>query len=684
MTDRTYRIGVDIGGTHTDFLVLDDKNRMETHKTSTTPDRFAEGVVTGIAEIADSYGYATEEFLSATDRIVHGTTVTTNAVIEGEESETGLLTTEGFRDVVELNMSRDDDIYDLRSEHKKQAPFLRRYLRRTVSERVDRTGEVTTTVERSEVEAEIDRLLDEGVESVAVALMNSYLNEANERAVAEIVSERDEVDAYSRSTDLASKMSLYDRSLLAVVDASLKPVLREYVDDLAGQLAENGFTGVFLIMKSNGGVSKPEVLKRKPVLSLNSGPAAAVVGNATTAEVAGFLGIISMDMGGTSTDVSLIQNGSPPVTTENEVGDTQVPIPMVDINTIGAGGGSIAWLDDRDVLRIGPKSAGAMPGPICYGLGGTRPTVTDANLVLGYLNPDSFLGGEMSLDVNDARQGIEEHVAEPLDLSLEEACAGIYRITNEQIVSQIRQVSIQRGHDPRDFVLVSVGGAGPVHAGAVAEEFDATVLIPEAAGTLSAYGLLQSDVKHNFVQSMSARTLSSETLSEVGDVYDDLRDEATTTLADEGIPRERWQFERRMSTRYKGQVHHVDIEVPIAELTVDGITERHHEKHESLYTFKDRDSEIEIVDLQLTATARTEKPSISPVDEGVVPADAVKERREAYFSEGFEQATIYDGDARIRGSFEGPAIVEFSHTTVVVPPRFTVNVDERGNYVMEP
>jgi N-methylhydantoinase A len=684
MTEQTYRIGVDIGGTHTDFIVLDDENRMDTHKMSTTPDRFADGVMTGMTEIAESYGHTVEKFLCATDRIVHGTTVTTNAVIEGEEAETGLLTTEGFRDVVELNMDRDDDIYDLRSDHKRKPPFLRRYLRRTVSERVDRTGETTNAVDRSEVESEIDRLLDAGIESVAIALMNSYLNDGNERLIAEIVAERDDVEAYSRSTNLTSKMSLYDRSLLAVVDASLKPVLRDYVDDLVGQLSEGGFACVFLIMKSNGGVSKPEVLKRKPVLSLSSGPAAAVVGNAVNAEVAGFTDIISMDMGGTSTDVSLIQNGDPPVTTENEVGNTQVPIPMVDINTIGAGGGSIAWLDDRDVLRIGPKSAGAMPGPICYGRGGTRPTVTDANLVLGYLNPGSFLGGGMNLDVEDARQGIEERVAEPLDLPVEEACAGIYRITNENIVSQIRQVSIQRGHDPRDFVLVSVGGAGPVHAGAVAEEFDGTVLVPEAAGTLSAYGLLQSDVKHNFVQSMSARTLSSEALSDVDGVYDELREEAATTLGDEGIPRDRWHFERRMSTRYKGQVHYVDIDVPSDDLTVDEITERHHETHKSLYTFEDRDSGIEIVDLQLTAIARTEKPSIGSAAEGVDPADAIKERRQAYFGDGFEQTTIYDGDARIRGSFEGPAIVEFSHTTIVVPPAFDVYVDEKGNYVMKP
>lgn len=683
MTDRRYRVGVDIGGTHTDFIVLDGDDHLDTHKTSTTPERFADGVVNGIGEIADGYGLSVAKFLAATDRIVHGTTVTTNAVLEGKEAETGLLTTEGFRDVMELNMDRDDDIYNLRSEHKRKPPFLERYRRLTVSERVDRTGAVTAAVDRSEVDARVEELADAGVDSVAIALMNAYLNEENERAVAEVV-DGAAFEAHSLSTDLTSKMGLYDRALLATVDASLKPVLRAYVDDLVGRLSEQGFSGTFLIMKSNGGVSKPEMLTRKPVLSLNSGPAAAAVGTAVNAGGAGFDDIISMDMGGTSTDVSLIQDGSPPVTTENEVGDTKVPIPMVDISTIGAGGGSIAWLDERDVLRTGPKSAGAQPGPICYGRGGSQPTVTDANLVLGYLNPESFLGGEMTLDVEAAREGIEEHVAGPLDLPVEEACAGIYRITNEQIVSQIRQVSIERGHDPRDFVLVAVGGAGPVHAAAVASEFGARVLIPEAAGTLSAYGLLQSDVKHNFLQSMSSRRLSSSVLPDVEQVYGELREEAADTLADEDISRERWRFERRMRTRYEGQVHHVGIELPDSDLTAEHIAERHHRKHESLYTFEDRDSEIEVVDLQLTAVARTDKPDAGTVESGVSPDEAVRERRRTYFDGEFTEATIYDGDTRVRGSFEGPAVVEFSHTTVVVPPAFSVQVDNRGNYVMEP
>jgi N-methylhydantoinase A len=684
MNDRRYRVGVDIGGTHTDFLVLDSEENLDTHKTSTTPGQFANGVVTGLAEIAESYDYSLDEFLSSTDRIVHGTTVTTNAVLEGDEAQTGLLTTDGFRDVMELNMSRDDDIYNLRSEHKSRGPFLERYLRRTLSERVDRQGEITTSVDSAEVTAKVDQLVEEGVETIAIALMNSYTNEENERRIAEIVSQRDDIEAYSVSTDLTSKLGLFDRSLLTTVDASLKPVLRDYVAELVSQLESNGFNGVFLIMKANGGVSKPEILNTKPVLSLNSGPAAAVVGNATNADRAGFQNLISMDMGGTSTDVCLIQDGTPPVTTDNTVGDTPVPTSMVDIDTIGAGGGSIAWIDDRDVLQIGPKSAGAEPGPICYGRGGTRPTVTDANLILGYLNPDSFLGGEMSLDEKKAREGIEKNVASPLGLSVADACAGIYQLTNEQIVSQIRQVSIKRGHDPRDFVLVSVGGAGPVHAGAIAEEFDTSVLVPEAAGTLSAYGLLQSDVKHNFVQSVSSRAITDETISDISEIYQELKEEAAETLASEEIPEDRWRFERQMSTRYHGQVHHVDIKLPNENLRAKEIRQRHHEQHERLYTFQDKDSDIEVVNLQLTAIAQTQKPSLSADDGGVKPEDAIKHHRDAYFDGKFTQTAVYDGDTRIRGSFTGPAVVEFSHTTVVVPPKFDVTVDRWGNYVMTP
>ncbi|PSQ17536.1 hypothetical protein BRD00_07490 [Halobacteriales archaeon QS_8_69_26] len=686
----TYRVGVDIGGTHTDFAMVTPEGDVETYKVSTTPGRLSGGVIEGLTVAADDRNLDLGEFLSVTDRIVHGTTVTTNALLEDDEATTGLLTTEGMRDVIELNMERDPDIYDLWSDHKDPGrTVIERSLRRPVPERVDDEGRVREELDESDVTRAVDRLVDEGAECVAVAFMNSYLDDRHERAAERVLADREDVAAVSVSTAVFPQIGLYDRITTTVIDASLKPVLREYLGDLESSLRDAGFDGTFLIMKGNGGVSLPEVLAEEPVLSVNSGPAAATVGNAATAGVAGFEDIISVDMGGTSTDVCLITEGTPLVTTDNSVGTKRVPVSMVDINTIGAGGGSIAWLDGREVLQIGPKSAGADPGPICYGQGGDRPTVTDANLLLGYLNPEFFLGGETSLDVEAARRGIRERLADPLGIDVEEACAGVVELMNEQLINQIRQVSIQRGYDPREFALVTVGGAGPLHVGPLARRFETTAIVPETAGTLSASGLLQSDIKHNFVRSFPPEPLSGAVLERVKEAFEEMEAEARETLREEDTPEESWSFERTVSTRYEGQVHYVDVEVPpeVEKLTdVGTIEDYHHEQHEKLYTFCDEESAVEVVNIRLTAVAETEKPRLAGTGGGVDPAEAVKDHRDVYFpARGeFVRTPIYDGRHDVQGDFEGPGVVEFPHTTLVVPPAFDASVDRRGNYVLRP
>lgn len=391
-----YRVGVDIGGTHTDVVVEVNGVQADTHKVATTPGRLSDGVVDGLEAAAAARDTDLRSFLAATAEVVHGTTVTTNALLEGDERPTGLLVTEGFRDVVELNVEGESDLFDLRSPTKRpDRAVLPRHLRQPVTERVDSTGTVRTELDPESVHAAVDSLVDAGVECLAIAFMNAYLDASHERRAAELVAERDDVafEAVSLSSSVRPRFGLYDRVVATVIDASLDPILERYLDDLQAALDDRGFDGRFLVMQATGGLSSPSVVGEHPLRSVNSGPAAAVLGNVATAETAGFEDVVSVDIGGTSSDACLAPAGDPAMTDRNKVGETTVPMAMLDVDTIGAGGGSVAWVDDRDVLQVGPRSAGADPGPACYGQGGTDATVTDATLVLGYLDPETFRGG---------------------------------------------------------------------------------------------------------------------------------------------------------------------------------------------------------------------------------------------------------------------------------------------------
>jgi N-methylhydantoinase A len=588
--------------------------------------------------------------------------------------------------VLEMNMEFDPEVFNLRSDHKRPDKYvLPRALRRTVPEGIDKTGTLQQPLDEAAVRAELEWLLDEGdVECVAVAFMNSYLDERHERAVEEIVADvaGDDVPV-SFSVDVLPEIGLYDRATATVVDASLKPVLSDYLGDLNQRLRQEEYAGPLLIMMGNGGVSAYDVVQEEPITSVNSGPAAAAVGTAELARAAGVPDIISMDMGGTSTDVCLIQDATPPVTTENDVGGTPIPTSMVDVSTIGAGGGSVAWLDERGVLQVGPKSAGADPGPICYDQGGERPTVTDANLLLGYINPEYFLGGEAALNFERARDGIEQTLGDPLGLSPEEVAAGVYGLANEQIYNQIRQVSVQRGRDPREFTLVAIGGASPIHAGIVADRLDTDVLVPTNAGTLGAYGLLRSDIRHDFVRSINPQPLAPGLLDTVEEAYEVLKTDARETLREERVQDGDWRFERTLETRYQGQVHQITIPVPDGPIEdVSALADRHHRKHESLFSFRDQESPIEVLSARLTAVAPTPGVPTGRGGRGNAPADAHKGTRDVAFGAdaAFQEADIYDGSTPVDGRVYGPAVIEAAYTTVVVPPSFVATSDENGNY----
>jgi N-methylhydantoinase A len=682
-THPTYKIGIDIGGTHTDVFVASEDSRSESLKVPTTHDRYSEGVVDGLREAAARYDCSLETFLERTRLVGHGATITTNALLEGTEATTGLLTSEGLRDVLELNRGREASPYDLQKEP--STALVPRHLRRDVTERVTRGGEVHRRLDESDLEAQVDALVEEGAEAVAAAFMFSFENDAHEERVRRYLDGRSDVEAASVSSDVHPDVGIYDRSTATAVDASLKPILREYLNELTARLREHGYDGPFYIMQGNGGVSSAESIESHPITSVNSGPAAVGAACAYYGDLTGHSDVISFDMGGTSTDVCLVRDGTPLMTTENEVGDTPVPIPMVDINTVGAGGGSIVWRDDNDILRVGPRSAGSDPGPMCYDGGGDEPTLTDANLLLGFLNPEFFRGGENTLDLDRARAGIDRQHARPLDLTPEAVAAGAYEIATDHLTSQIRQISVERGYDPRNFSLVAAGGAGAVHAGPVAEEFGTTVVVPNSAGTFSAAGVLLSEVKHTFVESIDAE-LDEDVLPTLQDAFADMERQATDALEADGVASADATFRYELETRYWKQAH--DVTIPAAPDPEDPETlaDRHHEEHEAVYSFRDEDTSIRVRSARLVATVTTDGDLHLDRRADTESESRVKDHRDVYFPDANERVRtpIYDGTEPLGTDVAGPAIVEEPTTTIVVTPGCSVETDAYGNYYVRP
>ena len=527
----SYRVGIDVGGTFTDFLVLGDDARL-VHKTSSTPDDPSRGVVTGLSEIAGALGIDLKALVAGTDVIVHGTTVTTNAVLTHRGARTGLLVTEGFRDVLALRDGTREAPYDNRMTPPE--PLVPRYLRLPVAGRVDAAGEEMRPLADDDVRAAARTFADEGVRAVAICFMHSPANPAHERRARDLIGEL-LPDAYvTASSDLLPQVRYYDRTSTTVLNAYVGPIIADYLTALTQRLDELAFTGTLLIMQSNGGVATPAEVAQRAALSLLSGPASGPTAGLWHTEPHGVRDCITIDMGGTSFDASLVADGEPPLMVDGIVDRWRLALPTIDIHTIGAGGGSIAHVDDGGLLHVGPDSAGAMPGPACYGRGGTRPTVTDADLVLGYLDETSFAHGAMALDRAAAVAALAQ-IAEPLGLSVEEAAAGVYDLVNVTMATGVRDVSVRRGFDPRDFPLLVAGGAGPLHAAAIAAELEIpSLIVPRESSIFCAAGMLMSDFKHDYVRAHAA-PLAAADLDEIGALFDEMTAAGRATLTREGV-----------------------------------------------------------------------------------------------------------------------------------------------------
>lgn len=691
---RTYKIGADIGGTFTDLVLISSDGEVETKKISSTPDSYGRAIVAGIQELI------AEKKLppSAITEVVHASTVATNAILQFSGARTGLITTRGFRDVLELRRLRIPVLYDL--QYQKAPPLVPRRLRVEVDERMGPRGQVWRPLDEASVIAAARAMAEAGVEAVAVALLHSYGDARHERRVADVLRAHLPAGVFvTCSADILPEIREYERTSTAVVNAYVGPVVRDYIAALARDLQSIGLRGRLQIMQSNGGIMTAEAATRKPVYIVESGPAAGVIACAKMARSLGHANVISFDMGGTTAKAAIIEDGEPAMTTEYEVGSGinlssklvkgggyPIKLPFIDVSEIGAGGGSIVAVDETGGLRVGPRSAGAAPGPVCYDIGGTEPTFTDAMVALGYLNPSAIAGGRVKLNAARACAALETQIAKPLGLSLHDAAYGIYMIASATMTRAAKAVTTYRGRDPRDFTLVAFGGNGPMAAAEVAKALNiGTVLIPPAPGVFSALGLLLSDVEHQFARSIF-RDISDLSDGDLARAYSELEAEALAALAADGYPRDSARFRRFADLRYAGQAYElsVPVEDPVRAAELATIF---HEEHLRTYGHRSERDPVDLVAIKLNAqvVGSSRRAEYAALSRGVGRGHHLEERRRAYFGKthGFIETRVVSRDALPQTWTPGPLIVEEYDSTCVVPPTARVRKDALANIEIE-
>ena len=684
-----YRIGIDVGGTFTDFLLTSKDGSSEIYKVLSTPEDPSIGLMNGLSEMAKAKNTSLREFIKDVTTIVHGTTVTTNAVLTRRGAKTGLLTTKGLRDALEMRRGIREEQYNNR--YTNVEPLVPRYLRYPVEERLDYKGDVVSGLNKSDVLDAAQLFKKEGVDAIAICFMNSFANNQHESQTEKIIREQFPDLYLTVSSEFLPSIRFYDRISTTVLNSYVGPILKGYLTSLIEKMKDTGFEGVLLIMQSNGGVVSPQIAMEKAAATLLSGPAAGPVAGIEYTSIQGYDDCLTIDMGGTSFDAALIKDKTPLVTTEGEINRLRLALPMLGIVTIGAGGGSIGWVDEGGLLRMGPQSAGSKPGPACYDLGGDLPTCTDADLLLGYLDKDFFAGGKIPLNFDRAEKAIKEKIADPLGIDVVEAAAGMYRVINVNMASGVREVSVKRGHDPREFPLVVAGGAGPVHACMIALELEIPLMIiPKESSIFCAAGMLMSDLKHNFVRTYST-FLDGIDAKKFRALFHDMEREATELLRSENIPENSIHHVYSLDMRYVKQYHEVNVEVTKEEMEkgdIESMANRFHPEHNRLYGYSldEQGTPIELINLRLSSTGKTTKPRFREEEYSQeTPARALKKKRKVYLPQRktFDDVPVYDGHKLSYGNkIEGPAIIEQVNTTTFVTPEFNVLCDKFGSYTM--
>ena len=673
------KIAVDVGGTFVDFVCCDEHNRLSLLKGSSTPDDPSRAVVEGVEEILERSGAEPSDVTL----FVHGTTVATNTLLERKGATVALIGTEGFRDVLEIARQDRPSLYDYALHPPK--PLAPRRLRFETPERIGHDGRVRRPLERDAVADLIERIAAGDVRDLAVCLLHSYANPVHERLLKEWIAEAVPDARISLSSELLPEIREFERANTTVVNAYVLPAVSCYIHRLEDRLREKSIASPLHIMQSNGGIIDADRAQKHCVQTLLSGPAAGALFGATLAEAAGVETVISIDIGGTSADVSVATGRQPVFAEETEIGGQVVRTPCIEINTVGAGGGSIACIDKGGALQVGPQSAGAQPGPACYGRGGTRPTVTDANVVLGRVNPQYFLGGRMTIDAELAREAIEREIAGPLGMSVEQAAEGILTVVNAVMVKAIRKLTVERGLHPRDLALAGFGGGGPLHAPDLARELGISrVVIPPMPGVSSAFGLLTADFRQDYVRTVLWR-LTPDRLGELQAIVEEMGEEALRRMSSSapGVPVE---LRPSFDVRYRGQSFSLPVLAEIGELRawsdLDTLAARFHEAHERTYGHSNPAGELELANIRLAAVGRfgDEPPTRAAQTEARQEPVGV---RQVYFAGAFREAAVYRRDGLTAGVVvRGPAILEQPDSTLIIPPGSSGRTDESGNLLI--
>ncbi len=690
-----FRVGADIGGTFTDLVLLDQDGTLHTKKVSSTVDAYEEAIVDGLASVFE----ATDVTADSVSEVLHGTTVASNAILEHKGAKAGLITTKGFRDVLEIRTLRMPRLYDLHWE--KPPALVERYLRLDVDERINNRGEVEKALDRAEVERVVQKLLDEQVETIAVCLINSYANGDHERSIKGVIERLAPDLPLSISAEVLPEISEYHRTSTTVINAYVMPIVGQYLRALSTRLRDSAISAPLLLMQSNGGLISAEVSERKPANIIESGPAGGVVGAQALAQKLDLPDIITFDMGGTTAKASMVEGGQYTRSLDYQVGGGimggsrlmtgagyHLKVPAIDLAEVGAGGGSIVWIDAGGSLQIGPQSAGAMPGPVCYGMGGEEPTVTDANVILGYLNPKFLVGGELKLQAEKGRAVFQERIAEPMELDLAHAAYGAHQIAISNMIRAIRAISSERGRDPRAYALFAFGGNGPLFAAGMAKALSMRrIVVPPHPGLFSSFGLLYADVEHHYSRSMM-QVLRDATPEALDDIWGELEQEARAQLEADGYRQDQVEVRRSANMHYKGQIYELTVPAPDGDFSdekIAALEEAFGQEHERTYGHRAGPEEpVMLVNAQLVGRAIPDHP---PVPDVLKSADIAKGdigNRQAYFGpeQGWLDATVLSrNDLASRRA--GPLIVEEYDATCLVPPDASAERDDFGNIIID-
>lgn len=684
-----YRLGIDAGGTFTDFILADKKGGTRIFKVLSTPTEPTKAIKNGLALITEETGLTAQEIVSNSDLCINGTTVGLNALITHTGAKTGLIATKGHEDSIEIRLGHKEDGYRYDPDYPPATMLVPRHLRKGVSERVISDGSVKTPINEEDVRDACRYFIAEGVESIAISFVWSVLHPEHENRAAEIVREMMPDVRLTVGSQLYPQVREYTRTSTAIVNAYLAPILQRYVEAIDAYFRELGSQHPVRYFQSNGGLALGKVVSDQSVYAINSGPASAPQAALDVAEPWGDKNIITCDMGGTSFDITLTKDGQANVNKNIDFLRYRIGIPMIQVETLGAGGGSIGWIDSMGLMQMGPQSAGSEPGPACYGQGGENPTTTDANLVLGYLNADGLVGGRLPLDVEKARGAIKTKLADPLGISVEKAAYGMFTIVNNNMVNAIRRVSVERGYDPRDFVLMGAGGATGAHITALAREMGISkVLISKLASGLCAYGQIISDVKYNYMAPAPIRLEGAEAAKKLDNLFNSLEARGKVDLAGDGFSEERISIRRSLDMRYVGQVHECTVEIDpfeVTEATIEDIKAAFHARHKELYTYDEPHNAVEIVNVESTIAGHVDKPERMKIGAGKGAHETLKGTRPMVFNaDGIAQDTpVYDGSLIGAGdTLHGPAVIEEVTTTIVVEPGWTVNLHDSGVYVL--